>query len=282
MQSGKILSLAQSLRLSSTFLPWILCCSVLLTYSENNAYIYLLSSLLLAVSYGFVTIYNDLSDSEIDIRNQRKDIPFANGEVSRENLRDLLIGLLIIGWLVALFLNVSTLLWLSVYFFLGWLYSGPLDFKGRGLLAVSILGICYGVMPWLLGYSILAQPPTSWAYIIMFASFIFAAGIISLKDFKDVKGDTFYGKRTLLVRYGGRVTHKIIVVSTCVSYLFIAGATYALAHSITLTCISVVLLLLNFALLSTKNIRLKSHIRRRNGHLSRTLFFLYAAVLSLY
>ncbi|MDN5274729.1 MAG: chlorophyll synthase [Candidatus Saccharibacteria bacterium] len=281
MQQSTVHSLARSLRLSSTFLPWIVCCSVLFAYHVSSSYLYVLASLLLAISYGFVTIHNDLSDREIDIKNQRRDIPLANNQVSRKNLQDLLAGLLVMGYIIGVFLGATTLLWLSMYFFLGWLYSGPLNFKSRGRLAVSILGICYGVMPWLLGYSIINQAPSLWSYEIMVASFIFAAGIISLKDFKDIKGDTLFGKRTLLVTYGPKVTHRIIIILTSVSYLLIALATYTTTQIIIFVYITIAMLFLNFILLSSDGIKSESRIRKRNGSISRTVFFLYAATLSI-
>lgn len=281
MQSRIVQSLAKSLRLPSTSLPWVICCSVLLAYHVGSVWPYVLSSLMLAVSYGFVTVHNDLSDMEIDVKNQRKDVPFANGEVSRKNLRDLLAGLLAVGCAIGIFLGTSTLLWLSAYFFFGWLYSGPLNFKSRGVLASITLGVCYGVMPWLLGYSIMNQAPTPWAYIVMIASFVFTVGVISLKDFKDVEGDTFFGKRTLLVVYGPKVVHRIIVILTSAGYLLIALAAYIIGQTTIIIYMTVAMLLLNFLLLSSNELQFQSRIRKRNGSISRAVFFLYVAVLSI-
>jgi len=280
-QISRTHSLAQSLRISSTLLPWLLCSSILVAYNVTNVAAFILCSLLIVTSYGFVTIYNDLSDYKIDTANRRKDIPLADSRVSRKDLRDLLLGLMIIGCITAALLSNLALLWLSMYFLLGWLYSGPANFKGRGALALITLGICYGIMPLLLGYIIANETLSAQGCLLLVASFLFSAGIVSLKDFKDIKGDSLHNKRTLLVQYGPDITHKLIITLTCLAYLaIIAGIHISNGRGI-LFYVSIAAVFLNLFLLWPKEVRVVSAIRKRNGNLARFIFFIYISIVSI-
>lgn len=272
--------LAKSLRPASALLPFLLCCSVLVAHKETSILPYFLGLLLSVVGYGLVTIYNDLSDYVIDVANKRGDIPLANGLVTRGELQQLTAGLFAIGFIAALFANKEALLWLSVYLFAGWLYSGPANFKGRGSLGVLILGSCYGVMPWLLGFALIGAPLSATDLMVIAASFLFASGVVLLKDFKDLKGDALHGKKTILVLYGSAVVQKIILILTCTGY-GILTLTGILSGQLIPAGGTLVLLAVNIFLLHGKAITKNSLVRKRYGNAARALFFVYAALLTI-
>lgn len=279
MKTTKIHFLAQSLRSSSVVLPWFIYCMVLLSHGTIQLGAYLIGLLLMIISYGIVTVQNDLSDLKIDIANQRKDIPLAQGVISKLNLQQLLFGLICLGFITALFINKDALLWLGIYTFLGWLYSGPVRLKNHGLSAVTILGLCYGVLPWVLGYIAVGQLPTLWVIVMMFGAFLFSAGIISLKDFKDLKGDTLFGKKTLLVTWGQEAVHKFILLFTSIGYLLAAVAVYLAPGAADLLYITIIPMTINFMLLVTRKVLTDAKVRKRNGNLARLLFFIYTGAL---
>lgn len=271
--------LAKSLRPASTLLPFLLSCSVLVAHRAPLGS-YVLALLITVISYGLVTIYNDLSDHLVDTANKRSDIPLASSQITRGSLRQLATGLFAIGFVCALIAGQGALLWLGGYLFFGWLYSGPANFKGRGVLGVIILGLCYGVMPWLLGYSLTAAPITPWGFVLMAASFFFASGIVPLKDFKDVKGDALHNKKTLLVLYGSEKTHSIILATTTFAYAVLVAAAYSMAGEV-LALLTVLILCLNVFLLASKNITTNRFVRKRSGSAARIVFFFYVAVLGV-
>lgn len=169
-------------------------------------------------------IQNDIADASIDRANHRLDIPLAAGAVTQLQLTRLMIALTLISTVLAITLGSAVLLWAAAYTFFGWAYSGPLNLKARGIWAVIILGTCYGFMPWVLGWLVVAAPVTPILIGAAVCSGIFAAGIIGLKDFKDESGDREAGKITLLVKYGPRVVQRVAVVATFVSYFGLIAA----------------------------------------------------------
>lgn len=138
-------------------IPWLVYCSVLLGVGVVNTTTYILGLTLMIISYGIVTLHNDIEDRDVDLANNRADIPLANGAVTVQDIRGLMLSLMILGMIATLFLGVNALAWLGVYVCLGWLYSGPANLKGRGVWALVVLGVCYGAMPWILGYIVVSK-----------------------------------------------------------------------------------------------------------------------------
>jgi 4-hydroxybenzoate polyprenyltransferase len=88
----------------------------------------------------------------------------------------------------------------------------PVRLADRGAVASLMLPACYVAVPYLLG--LLAAGPVRsatslWLLAGLYVGFI---GRILLKDFRDVRGDALFGKRTFLVRHGRRAT---CVFSAC-------------------------------------------------------------------
>lgn len=87
-----------------------------------------------------------------------------------------------------------------------WIYSAPpFRFKRSGWLGPATVAICYEGLPWLTATAIvLAQTPdiTVWAVAILYS--VGAHGIMTLNDFKAVKGDRQTGVKSLPVTLGVR------------------------------------------------------------------------------
>src|SRR5262249_19338938 len=83
------------------------------------------------------------------------------------------------------------------------LYSlRPVRFAERGVVAPMLLPAGYVAVPYLLG--ILAVRGSIRAVDVLLLGGLYAGfvGRIVLKDFRDVRGDALFGKRTFLVRHG--------------------------------------------------------------------------------
>ena len=272
-------ALARSMRPQATLIPFLICC-VVLAIRGNSLWAYIGASMILIATYGFVTVYNDLSDYKIDVANKRFDIPLVDGTISSLQLKRLMIGLFAVAFsAVLLFGTQSTLLWMSVYMFLGYLYSGPAHAKSHPIYSPIILGICYGAMPILLGYSMNGNEGAIFSPLvlgILVASFLFSAAIILLKDFKDETGDRKFGKRTFLVAYGAETTQHAVLLGTSMAY-----AILALNARISVSFFILFAILLawgaNIFLLLPKNVVSDKRRRAKHAFAARLLFFMIIA-----
>lgn len=271
----KARSLAQAMRPQMVMLPFLVYLAVVVTNRPNLMTIFLGLILLLA-SYGLVTLYNDLSDQTVDRLNQRHDIPLANGQLNRRELGRFMLVLAGIGVLSAGLSGRYILLWFGLYALFGWLYSGPLRLQARSYLALSILGLCYGFMPWLLGVWVSGHDLDMKFWLCALSSWLFVVGIISLKDFKDKKGDAKVGKRTLLVVRGPVFVRRFILCTTILAYLALAVGLLLVVPL--LVVVAIVAGVINSYVLWDKRIISVPEIRATRGNLARMLFF--ATVIS--
>jgi len=278
-KQSKPFLLAQSMRPGSTVLPWILYSTVIVCNKGADVALLFLGSVLLICTYGIVTIQNDIADEPIDRLNKRKDIPLASKKLTINELTKLLFGLLTISIIVACLLGSLVLLWVGIYTFLGWLYSGPLNLKGKGYLALTTLGLSYGVMPWFLGVCVLHTSPSLALTAISLTSFIFVFGIISLKDFKDLAGDTTAKKQTILVTKGASFTHHLIVSCTFLAYVTVCAFLLFDKRAYVLFTIGIVFTLINTILLKNKDILTSARRRAASSQTARRLFFGYLIVV---
>jgi len=229
-------------------------------------------------SYGIVTIHNDIEDYEIDVANNRTDIPLVRGTITVRDMLQLMTVLIIVSTTVAILLDPNVLLWLAVYVFLGWLYSGPANFKSRGIWSVLTLGICYGVLPWALGYIVADRLVSLLEVLVIIASCIFSTGIAMLKDFKDVKGDARHNKLTVLVRHGESYVQRAVLLSSSLSYCVLVVAVFSMSHSVIITATIMCAACANLVLLTPSTLLTDGKRRGINGRGAKLLFFICTAI----
>lgn len=82
----------------------------------------------------------------------------------------------------------------------------PVRIAQRGVLAPLVLPACYVAVPYLLGVDAARRPITGAELVVLGGLYLGFIGRIVLKDFRDVRGDALFGKRTFLVRHGRRAT----------------------------------------------------------------------------
>lgn len=177
---------------------------------EPNAYASLAKILaVIAAFLVFSVACNDLADEAIDRVNLPGDPrrPLVTGAVSRARLRAT-------GWVAAgAALAVSVLIgWPALVITAAGLgVSGaysvrPVRIAERGVLAPLLLPACYVAVPYLLGITTVRHTPTGTDLALLGGLYLGFIGRILLKDFRDVRGDAMFGKRTFLVRHGRRWT----------------------------------------------------------------------------
>jgi 4-hydroxybenzoate polyprenyltransferase len=78
----------------------------------------------------------------------------------------------------------------------------PVRLAGRGAVAALVLPAGYVAVPYLVGLLPEGRLPHGRGVLLPLGLYVGFVGRILLKDFRDVRGDALFGKRTFLVRHG--------------------------------------------------------------------------------
>lgn len=169
---------------------------------------HLLLARALVVVFGFLVCSvacNDIADVSID----RVNLPGDPGRplvVGTAHGRDMV---LIGGAAGSLALAASlTLHWPATVVTLAGLaisagYSlHPVRLAARGAVAPLVLPACYVAVPYLIGIFAVRNSLRQGDVLLLTGLYVGFIGRILLKDFRDVRGDEMFGKRTFLVRHG--------------------------------------------------------------------------------
>ncbi len=176
-----------------------------------------LAVLTIITTYSAAAIYNNIRDIESD-RVNSPDRPLARGAFPVWGAWVLLAALAAAS--LAMGLAVSPLFAAIdlVAIALGWVYSRYS--KSMWYLSYGTLVTTHHVIPFVAGYTMNAGLSLSLALIVAFiaASDMLA---ISLKDYKDVRGDSLLGLRTLPIAFQPRDAAKITFIGLCMPLLLI-------------------------------------------------------------
>ncbi len=158
----------------------------------------------------FSVIINDLADERIDRVNLPDDAtrPLVTGAGTRSEFP--MIGA--IAAVVALVAaatsgGIRAVAVLAGGLCLSAMYSlRPFRLCERGAIAALVLPAGYVAVPYLIGIFSLRSFVTADDVVVLGGLYLGFIGRILLKDFRDVRGDALFGKRTFLVRHGRRWT----------------------------------------------------------------------------
>jgi 4-hydroxybenzoate polyprenyltransferase len=156
----------------------------------------------------FSVAVNDLSDAPIDRQNlPNSNRPLVTGRANEREMTTIAVTAAVVaigaaalgGW--PLFGLAAGGLALSAAYSLP-----PLRLAGRGAVAALVLPAGYVAVPFLVGLLSVRTNITLDDALLMTGLYVGFIGRILLKDFRDVRGDALFGKRTFLVRRGRRAT----------------------------------------------------------------------------
>jgi len=157
----------------------------------------------------FSVVVNDLADQAIDAVNlphdPRRPLVAATGSrrqfmvIAATAATAALAGAALLDWPAVVV--VSAGLALSVAYSLP-----PLRLCQRGAVASLILPAGYVAVPYLVGVFAVRASLHAGDLVLLAGLYLGFIGRIVLKDFRDVRGDALFGKRTFLVRHGRRRT----------------------------------------------------------------------------
>ncbi len=151
---------------------------------------------------------NDYADRKIDAINLRgsKDRPLVTGSLSYRSLWVIHLTAGVFALLFSIYYGLQAVILTLVILLFSYLYSfKPVQISARGVVSQLLLPVSYVFYPFTLGYwSVPANNPYPWLLMAgLYAGFV---GRLFLKDFRDIKGDRKFGKRTFLVRHGRKIT----------------------------------------------------------------------------
>ena len=233
----------------------------------------------------FSVACNDLADEKIDRVNLPGKRPLAAGLLNRREFTvigavagaEALAASALISWPATLVTAAGLAVSAG--------YSiRPVRLADRGAVASLVLPACYVAVPYLLGVLAAggrAGDPATLALLAgLYLGFI---GRILLKDFRDVRGDVMFGKRTFLVRHGRVATCAISACCWLTGTAVILAATRDLTVPLTVaeaSCAGVVLVLLR-ALARTANARREEALVAATAIIGRGMLALLLAHLSM-
>ena len=210
VHTGKLASLSVSVELLKpiTWFPpmWAFLCGAVsagFVFLEHLPIVFIGILLAGPVICGMSQAINDWGDRVVDAINEPSR-PIPSGRISSTwafSLAILLsVGGLLIGWSLGEWVLIATV----VAIFCAWAYSvEPIRLKKSGILGPAIVAICYEGLPWFTGAAVIFQGLPDIKIILFAALYAFGAfGIMTLNDFKALKGDTITGVNSLPVTIG--------------------------------------------------------------------------------
>lgn len=183
----------------------------------------------LVVVTGFLiasVVVNDLADEAIDRVNLPGDAsrPLVTGAGSRQELPAIAIIAATISASAAASMGWRPLLVLIGGFALSLAYSlRPVRLSDRGALASMLLPAGYVAVPFLTGLLLARDDLNAGDAVLLAGLYLGFIGRILLKDFRDVRGDSLFGKRTFLVRHGRATTCATSAVCWVLGSLALGG-----------------------------------------------------------
>jgi 4-hydroxybenzoate polyprenyltransferase len=171
----------------------------------------LFAKVLIAVvgSLLFAVAVNDLADERIDRVNLPDDArrPLVAGTGTRVEMTILAIAAAVLALGASLLLRWPAPLVVIVGLGFTACYSlRPVRIADRGVIAPMLLPAAYVAVPYLLGIFAVRSAVSRADLLLLAGLYAGFIGRIVLKDFRDVRGDALFGKRTFLVRHGRLAT----------------------------------------------------------------------------
>ena len=153
---------------------------------------------------------NDWCDRDVDAINQ-PNRPIPSGRIP--GLWGLWIAItmsaiaLVIGWQIGVWGFYATIIGVAA----AWAYScEPIRLKRSGWWGPGIVALCYEGLPWFTGAAVMSQAFPSLKIVLIAALYAVGAhGIMTLNDFKALKGDRQTGINSLPVQFGANKAAKI-------------------------------------------------------------------------
>jgi 4-hydroxybenzoate polyprenyltransferase len=233
----------------------------------------------------FSVAVNDLSDAPIDRQNlPNSNRPLVTGRADEREMKIVAltaavvaVGVAALGGWPLLALAVGGLALSAAY------SLPPLRLADRGAVAALVLPAGYVAVPFLVGLLSVRTSVTLDDRLLLVGLYVGFIGRILLKDFRDVRGDALFGKRTFLVRRGRRATCAVSAMFwTAGGALVVATTPHTTAAYVATTSAGLVgVLVLLRMLANERSARRDEAIISGIAIIGRTVLVLLVAQLSM-
>jgi 4-hydroxybenzoate polyprenyltransferase len=184
---------------------------------EADNRLLLAEALLVVVGYLlFSVVLNDLADEAIDRVNLPGDRrrPLVAGTAGRRDLAVVGVTAAVVALAASAALHWAAVVVVAAGLAVSAGYSlRPVRVADRGGAACLLLPAAYAAVPYLVGVLGARGALTARDLLLLCGLYVGFIGRIVLKDFRDVRGDALFGKRTFLVRHGRRRTCALSAAS---------------------------------------------------------------------
>ena len=153
---------------------------------------------------------NDWCDRHVDRINE-PNRPIPSGRMPGNWGLKIALGMTVLalglGWQLGIWGFIATI----IAALAAWAYSiEPIRLKRSGIWGPGLVGLCYEGIPWFTGAAVMLQAfPDTKIILVAIAYAIGAHGIMTLNDFKALKGDKALGINSLPVQLGPERAAKI-------------------------------------------------------------------------
>jgi 4-hydroxybenzoate polyprenyltransferase len=193
----------------------------------GNDHVVLIKALVIVVGFLlFSVVLNDLADEAIDRINLSGDRrrPLVTGSGTRTEFIATAATAALVAIGTSALVSPLALAVVAGGLVLSASYSlRPVRIADRGAVASLLLPAGYVAVPYLVGLFSVRDDVTRSDLLLLGGLYVGFIGRILLKDFRDVRGDALFGKRTFLVRYGRRCTCTVSGVCWIAGTLTLAG-----------------------------------------------------------
>jgi 4-hydroxybenzoate polyprenyltransferase len=193
----------------------------------DNDHVVLIKTLVVVVSFLlFSVVLNDLADEAIDRINLAGDRrrPLVAGSGTRTEFIAIAASAGVVAIGTSALVSPLALAVVAGGLALSASYSlRPVRIADRGAVASLLLPAGYVAVPYLVGLFSVRSTVTRSDLVLLGGLYVGFIGRILLKDFRDVRGDALFGKRTFLVRYGRRCTCAVSGACWIAGTLALAG-----------------------------------------------------------
>ena len=186
---------------------------------------------------------NDWYDRHVDAINE-PNRPIPSGRMPGNWGLKIALGMtvlaLALGWQLGVWGFIATI----IAALAAWAYSiEPIRLKRSGIWGPGLVGLCYEGIPWFTGAAVMLQAfPDLKIILVAIAYAIGAHGIMTLNDFKALKGDRALGINSLPVQLGPERAAKIACYVMAIPQILVI--TLLFAWGLTMFSIFVLLLLI--------------------------------------
>ncbi|NCV48937.1 MAG: chlorophyll synthase ChlG [Rhodobacterales bacterium] len=171
---------------------------------------------------------NDWCDRHVDTINE-PNRPIPSGRMPGNWGLKIALGMtllaLVLGWQLGIWGFISTIFAALA----AWVYSiEPIRLKKSGIWGPGLVGLCYEGIPWFTGAAVMLQAfPDTKIILVAIAYAIGAHGIMTLNDFKALKGDKALGINSLPVQLGPERAAKIACYVMAAPQIFVVALLYS-------------------------------------------------------